>query len=354
MNLPICGLALAIAVPFLKLKHRRVGTIIDRLKRVDWAGNAVLIAAVSSILLALTWAGTKYPWINWHVILPLVAGALGLVLFVLIQLSGYVGEPTMPRELFSSRTPVAVFAMAFFHGLILVYVIYFLPVYFQAVKLSSPTRSGVQIFPIATTIAPAAAIAGVLVTLYGRYRIFHYLGWTLMSLGCGLFVLLKPGSSTGAWVSCQLLFGLGNGMVYNTMIPPLLASLGPGLIATATATWSFSRAFGSIWGIAIPSAIFNSRIDSLVATRIRSLDAQLATELSNGGAYQRATASFVRGLSDNIRPIVIGVYSDALQTVWGVSIAFVVIGLPLSLFIKGYDLSNVMGENEYGMIQEDN
>jgi hypothetical protein len=353
INLPICGIALGIAGPFLKLKYRRIGTISDRLKRVDWIGNIVLIAAVSAILLALTWAGTKYHWTNFHVLLPLFGGVAGLVIFVLIQISGMVAEPTMPPALFSTRTSVAIFVMAFFHGLILVWVIYFLPVYFQAVLLSSPTRSGVQIFPIATTIAPAAAISGVLVTLYGKYRVFHYLGWTLMSLGCGLFVLLKPSTSAAGWVTFQLLFGLGNGVVYNTMIPPLLAALGPDLIATATATWTFSRSFGSIWGVAIPSAIFNSRINSLVASRIEPINVGLAAQLSDGGAFQRATATFVRGLANNVRPVVIDTYADALKTVWGASIAFVVIGLPISLFVKGYNLSNELEETGYGMQQEE-
>lgn len=340
---------MAISVPFLNLKYRREGTIWDRLKRVDWAGNFVLITAVTSILIALTWGGTKYTWGDWHVTLPLYGGFLGLLLFVGIQLSGWVEEPTMPARLFSNRTSVAVFIMAFFHGLILVYVIYYLPVYFQAVKLSSPTRSGVQIFPIATTIAPAAAISGVLVTIYGRYRRFYYLGWTLMSLGCGLFCLLDPSSATSSWVGYQLLFGLGNGLVYNTMIPPLLASLGPAEIATATATWTFSRSFGGIWGIAIPSAIFNGKVNSLVRERLAPTNPALAAQLSNGGAYERAVASFVKSLPAATRTIVINIYSDALKAVWLGSIAFVVVGLPLSVLVKRYDLSNMLEETEFGM-----
>ena len=347
INLPICGAALALVVPFLNLKHRREGTILDRLKRVDWAGNAVLTASVTSILLALAWAGTKHSWSSWKTVLPLILGLLGTLGFGAIQYSGYLEEPTMPPKLFSNRTSISIFFMAFVHGILLLYVTYFLPVYFQAVLGSSPTRSGVQIFPIATTIAPAAAISGVLITIYGKYRVFHFLGFALMAAGSGSLVVLDENSSVGAWVGFQVLFGLGNGMVFNTMIPPLLASLPASEVATATATWTFMRSFGSIWGIAVPSAIFNSRTDHLVADRLSEFPA-IAALLVKGGAYQRATAAFVESLPAIPRHTVIGIYTDALKTIWYISIPFCLIGFPIAMFVKSYVLSNEL-ETDFGM-----
>lgn len=347
--MPICGLALALIVPFLNLKYRRVGTIWDRLKRVDWIGNAILILAVTAILLALAWAGTLHPWGSWRTILPLVLGGLGLAGFAAIQASGYVEEPTMPPKLFSNQTAIFIFIMAFVHGLILLYVTYFLPIYFQAVLGASPTRSGVDIFPIATTIAPAAAGAGIAVTITGRYRHFHFIGFILMSVACGLFTLLNRDTKTGAWVGYQALFGLGNGLVFNTMIPPLLASLPSTEVATATATWTFMRSFGSIWGIAIPSAIMNDRINHLVSERLSNFP-DIAKLLLNGGAYQKATAKFVSTLAPTpaIKDIVVSIYVDALKVVWYGSIAFAVIGLPISLGVKSLNMSNEL-ETEFGM-----
>ncbi|KUJ12536.1 MFS general substrate transporter [Mollisia scopiformis] len=339
INIPICAIALAIVIPFLKLTYNRVGTVSDRLKRVDWIGNFVLVAAVASILFALSYGGTKYVWTSWHIILPLVFGFIGLVLFAWIQNSGLVAEPTMPPQLFSNRTAVAIFAMAFVHGLLLLYVIYFFPVYSQAVLKASPIRAGVMLFPTATTIAPAAAAAGAVITITGRYRPLHFLGWTLMIIGVGLFPLLDRNSTTAAWVGYQALFGLGNGMVFNAMIPPLLASLPPSEVATATATWTFMRSFGSIWGIAIPSAIFNEKINSLSSTRLAG---DLATQalLKNGEAYQHATAAFINSLAQPTQNIVIGIFVSSLRTVWFVAIAFAVLGLPISLLVRSLTLTD--------------
>ncbi|KAF8849212.1 MFS general substrate transporter [Acephala macrosclerotiorum] len=347
INLPICAIALATIVPFLKLKYSREGTVTDRLKRVDWIGNAVLVVAVASILFALSYGGTKYKWGSANIIIPMIAGFIGMIVFALIQRSGYLAEPTMPPQLFSNRTSIAIFVMAFVHGLLLLYVIYFFPVYSQAVKKASPIRAGVMLFPTATTIAPAAAATGAYITITGKYRSIQFVGWVLMVIGVGLFPLLDRNSTTSAWVGYQALFGLGNGMVFNAMIPPLLASLPPSEVATATATWTFMRSFGSIWGIAIPSAIFNEKVNKLVTSRLAG-NVLVQSQLMNGKAYEHATAKFVTAMPQPTQDIVIGIYVDSLKIVWYVAIAFALIGLPICLFVKSYQLTDEY-QSEFGI-----
>ena len=173
-----------------------------------------------------------------------------------------------------------------------------------------------------------------------------------MAAGCGSLSTLDANSSMGAWIGFQLMFGLGNGLVFNTMIPPLLASLPSSEVATATATWTFMRSFGQIWGIAIPSAIFNQRIDTLVGKNLSAFP-NIAQLLVRGGAYQKATATFISSLpeSGNVQGIVKNVYVEALKTVWYVSIPFAVIGIPIALFVKSYKLTDEL-ETEFGMKEE--
>ena len=349
INLPICAAALSLLIPFLNLNHTPKGSLWDRIKRIDFAGFIVISGSVTAMLLALAWAGTKHSWTSWQTILPLIAGCLGMVLFMGIQYSGYVEEPMCPPRLFNNRTSNTVFIMAFIHGMLLLWVIYFLPVYFQAVRNATATRSGVEIFPIACTIAPAAAITGIVVTITGKYRPFHFVGFALMSLGGGGMAILSTKTSPVLWISFQLLFGIGNGIVFNTMIPPLLAAVPPGEVATATATWTFMRSLGSIWGIAIPSSIFNDRINRLVASRLAD-HPEIGNLLIKGGAYEKATKAFIAGLpkTDNIQHIVLHIYNDALHTIFYALIPFAIIGIPLSLFIKSYELSDIL-DTEFGM-----
>ncbi|MCJ1441750.1 MAG: hypothetical protein MMC23_002242 [Stictis urceolatum] len=349
INLPIGGVSLALIAPFLTLKYNRQGTMMDRLKRVDIIGNLLLIASVTSILIPLAWAGTRYSWTSWHTLFPLILGFAGMGLFAWFQTSGLVPEPTMPRVLFSNRTSISILGMSFFHGVILIYVTFFLPIYWQAVREKTPIQTGLTSLPISFTIAPSAAFTGIVMSLTGKYRPFHFVGWSLMTISCGLFSIYDEHTSTAVWVISQLIFGIGCGLVYSTMIPPLLAATPSKDVATATSIWSFTRSFGSIWGVATPSAIFNAKVNTLVNERLADVP-EVAQLLLNGGAYERATKVFIKALEAQGGPVdvVKSIYLDALRVVWYASIAFALIGVPISLGVKSLVLSKTM-DDEFGI-----
>lgn len=312
---------------------------------MDVVGNTILILSVVAILLALTWGGTVHAWSSWRTIVPLVLGFVGLLAFLGYEATPLVKEPTMPMRLFTNRTSSATFVLSFIPGMLLFWVCYFLPVYFQAVLDASPTRSGVMLFPIATTTVPFGVLAGILITVTGHYRAFHFLGFGLMTVACGLFTLLDQHSSTGEWVGFQLLFGVGAGIVFTSCLPAILAALPESEVATATATWTFLCSFGSIWGTAIPSAIFNSRVNALAG---RVPDAAVRALLVDGGAYERAAFLRSWALRPSVRRIVLGIYIDSLRTVWQVSIAFAGIGIPIALLVKGLKLREELN-TEFGL-----
>lgn len=238
------------------------------------------------------------------------------------------------------------FLLTFLHDILLYCACYFLAVYFQAVLNASLTRSGIMLFPIATTTAPFGVVAGILITASGHYRVFHFAGFALMAIACGLFTLLDASSSTGSWVGFQILFGTGAGFIFTSTLPAILAALPESEVATATATWAFLRSFGSIWGTAIPSAVFNSSVNPLLYT---VPDEAARAWLKDGGAYQHAAREFLRTVRDTpVWPGVLNVYIDALRVVWYVSIAFAGIGVPLAFFIKGLHLREEVN-TEFGM-----
>ncbi|PTD10445.1 putative aldehyde dehydrogenase FUS7 [Fusarium culmorum] len=239
INLPIAGVALIALGLFLKLTRPPSGTFKEQMARIDWGGSVLLIGSVTSIVLALSWGGSEHAWSDWETVVPLVIGLVALLAFFAYQ------------------------------------------VYFQAVKEASPTRSAVMLFPIACTSAPGGVAAGITITKTGKYRIWHFAGFVLMSIACGLFTLLDESSSTGRWVGFQILFGFGTGVVFTSTLPPILASLPDSDVATATGAWTFIRNFGSIWGVAIPAAVFNNHVNH-AASDIS--DQGVRSLLVNGGA----------------------------------------------------------------------
>lgn len=67
----------------------------DKLKRIDVAGNSLLVASTVSALIALTWAGAEYPWSSYRILVPLIIGLVGLAGFFVLEGSSWVLEPVM-------------------------------------------------------------------------------------------------------------------------------------------------------------------------------------------------------------------------------------------------------------------
>lgn len=59
-------------------------------------GLGIVISSTVSVMMALTWAGVRYPWVSAHVLVPLCLGAIGLVLFFVMELcTNFIKEPTV-------------------------------------------------------------------------------------------------------------------------------------------------------------------------------------------------------------------------------------------------------------------
>lgn len=332
LNLPVAGLVLVLHIVFLQVKSNRARSIPESVKRIDFIGNALFIAACVSVLIALGWAGSSYSWGSLHVLVPLIIGFIGLAIFLLYEGSRFAVEPTVPLRLFGNRTSLVAFILTFIQGLATIFVIYFLPVYFQGVLMSSPARSGVQLLPTVVVVTPFAGIGGGLLARYGHYIPLHFGGFALMVIGLGLFTLLDQTSTMAEWVIYQVIEAAGIGLGVGVLLPAVQAKLSEVDAGTSTATWSFMRSFGTVWGSSIPAAVFNNRFDQLCN---RITDPAVRDTLSGGHAYQHATKAFVTSLptANGLRGQVIGVFSDSLKQVWQVGIAFVGFGF-LLIFLE--------------------
>ncbi|KAI0100759.1 major facilitator superfamily domain-containing protein [Nemania sp. FL0031] len=318
INLPICGLSLILLLSFLHLNYDRSPSIAQRLRRIDYLGNIILIASVAAILIALSYGGTRYVWSDWRVLLPLILGFVGVGVFVLYESSPWCVEPVTPLRLFQNRTSAVSFYLTFIHSLLSFSVLYFLPVYFQAVQLKNPNRSGVLLLPTAIFIIPGSIVGGAVLSKFGKYKIVHLAGIALISIGTGTFILLDQNSSLATYVSLQIIAGLGTGLLLAILLPAVQAALTEKDTALSTATWSFIRTFGTIWGVSVPAAIFNSRSNDL-SRRID--DPAVRALIAHGQAYSHATSDFLQSLTDHTRFQVVTVFSDSLRLVWIVATA---------------------------------
>lgn len=205
LNLPISGVGFFAILFFLNVKYKRSPTWRHALARVNFLGNAIFVLSMISIFMGLIMGGTQFPWGSWHIIVPLVLGVLGWVAFYIHQASPICKEPSTPPRLFKHRTSAAGFMIIFLCAIILQAIAYFLPIYFQAVKGTSPLTSGVYFLPFALAIIPFGGITGAFMSKTGLYIPLHGLGFAMNAVGAGLLSTLNESSSRAAWICFQIL-----------------------------------------------------------------------------------------------------------------------------------------------------
>ncbi|CAI6337016.1 unnamed protein product [Periconia digitata] len=348
LNLPICALVILMMRFSVRLRHQNNATWKASLARVDWIGSSLFIASLCSLLVGLIFGGSdeKFAWSSWRVILPIVLGIVGWIAFHIYEVSGSCKEPSVPSILFSNRTSIVGFFLVFDASILMQWVAFFLPIYFQGVRKVSPLKSGINFLPFQVFLIPAASITGAILSKTGKYKPLHLTGFILCTLGLGLLTLLNDDTPTVQWVVFEAIEAMGQALLIPTILPAIQASLSESEVASSVGLYSFLRSFGWFWGITIPSIIFNNRWGQLEG-RISNLDVRAS--LSGGQAYH-STGTHPSWSSTTLAEVV-SVYTDTLRTLWYAAIAIAGIGFLAVFCEKSLALRETL-ETEYGLEQE--
>ncbi|KAF2188483.1 MFS general substrate transporter [Zopfia rhizophila CBS 207.26] len=341
VNVPIAGLVLVIMWLFLNVTYKKSGWW-QIVRRIDWIGNTLFIAAVTSMLLGLIFGGVVAPWSSYRVIVPLVLGIVGWIIFHVFEASSCCYEPSVPPKLFANRTSFIGFVLAFDGAMLLQWTIYFLPIYFQGVKSTSPLTSGVNTLPYNAFLIPAAMVAGGVMSKLGIYRPLYSIGFALIALGVCLFSTLNSSSPTALWVIFQMFTAIGQGFVATTILPAIQAALPESEIASATGMYAFLRSFGFIWGVTVPSLVFNALFNK---NAYLISDAAVRDSLTGANAYGSASGAYRTQLPAPVRAEVESVYQLSLKMVWRVAIAFALFGFVISFGSRQLELRKEVAED---------
>jgi len=314
INIPIGLVSIIMLFAFLQVKYVKA-PFSERIQQIDYIGNTLVIGSTTSILYALTYAGTAYPWSDARILTSLIIGIFGMIGFHTFQASRFPKYPTMPPRLFAHRTSSISFFITFVHALMTLWALYFLPVYFQAVQLSTPSRSGIQVLPTVFGMLPAAVASAQYLTRYGKYKLLHISGMFIMAAGMGSFAALDSSSSTAMWVCLQLLTSFGYGIVATSTLPGIQAGLTDEDNALSTATFAFIRSYGAVWGVTIPAVVFNN----IFGRNLWKITDPGVREIVGGGnGYAYAARNFVLGFPE-VRAQIVEVYTDGLRVSWAVA-----------------------------------
>jgi MFS family permease len=348
LNFPFIAIAFVGIPVCLKLTFRQT-SMWAKVKRFDWAGSGLFVASLTSFLVPLTWGGIMYDWSSYHTLVPMLVGVVGLITFFLWQ-KFFSPEPLIRGSIFLTSTAKVGYLGTFLHGILTWSMLYYQPLYYEAVQGFGPTKAGIAIFPVTFTVAPSAVVVGLIIAKTGRYRPSIYIGWVLCTLGAGLLTLQGSATTTVQWIFLTLVVGVGAGILFSAQSFAVQASASNADLPFAGAMYSFFRALGQTFGVAMGGVIFQNQFRRSLE---RSTNALLQ---GNASEWARNAMAFVEVLrimpEGKVKTLLVEAYVDGLRMVWIVMCALCGIALVLSLlFTKDISLERPL-ETEQAFIHD--
>ncbi|KAH8807467.1 putative MFS transporter [Xylogone sp. PMI_703] len=312
---------------------------IYKLSRLDYLGAVLFLSSSTAFLLPISLAGTIASWRSATIILPLILGFAGLILFIFQQqyltLTRSDSSPILPLAIFSNYTAKICYINTFVHGTLLLLVLYYLPLYYEGVLGYSPLKVAIATLPEALTIAPSAVITGLIISRTGTYVAAIRLGWILATAGMGLLCVLSSTTPIHICILLNILPGVALGMLIPATSTAVQAATDPTVVGHAVSMFYMIRGCGQTIGVAIGSAIFRNRLTSIL-----SLTSFAGKEEIAAGATVEALLRTLRGLKENgidDRELINGVVK-ALRVVWGFGCALAGVTGIASYWIESYNL----------------
>ena len=185
VGVPFALIALVVLQKTLRLPVYR------RAVRIDWPGVALVTAAVSLLLVWVSFAGHKYDWASWQTA-AMVGGAVLLALLFL-WVEARAAEPVIPLWLFRNGAISLAVVSSLMVGVAMFGATTFLSQYFQLARGETPTMAGVMTLPVILGLALASTVAGQIITRTGRWKIFLVVGG--ISLTAGFALMARCGST---------------------------------------------------------------------------------------------------------------------------------------------------------------
>ena len=292
---------------------------------LDPLGQMLFLPSIICVLIALQWAGTEYAWSNARIVVLMVFFAILLVAFIINEL--WMGpKATIPPKVASQRTVAASSCFAFFNYAQFFIFVYFIPIYFQAIKGVDAKQSGIDTIPLIVANNVASLTSGILTTKFGSYVQYFYGCSILTSIGGGLITTWQVDSPHSKWIGYQIISGFGTGLALALPQVAVQPGLTPQDIPIGISMTIFFQFFGGALFVSIGNNILNSKLVQYVSDiGIPDFDASKV--------FQAGATELRRAVPAAYLPQVLVAYSEALRLVFRAGLAMaclsVLAALPL-------------------------
>jgi EmrB/QacA subfamily drug resistance transporter len=294
INLPIGGITIAFILFFYQSPDAAVTVEAgwkEKMKRLDFPGMGVFIPCIICLLLALQWGGSTYEWGNGRIIALFVLFGVLIIVFVFVQ-RWRGDDATVPPRVFLNRNVWGSSIFGASLGAAFFVLIYWIPIWFQAIKGVSAVQSGVDNLPMVLGVVIISIISGGAVTALGYYTPFIYASVVLMSIGAGMITTFKVDTNSSHWIGYQALFGMGVGAGMQQTLMTVQTVLPAADVPVGTAVVMFAQMLGGALFVSVAQNIFTNRlIKNLVEARIPGLNPAIVVKIGATELQAHLTAA---------------------------------------------------------------
>ncbi|PYH71881.1 MDR family MFS transporter [Aspergillus vadensis CBS 113365] len=262
INLPLGGVAVAALLLTLRLpqSHRPAPTpVLEILLKLDLPGCFVMTGALICYLLALEYGGITKSWNSSQPIGLLVGWILLTLLFAAVE--WFQGDEALVASRYLRNRGVFMCCIFVFFLNAANYIrVYYLPLYFQAIKNASPERSGILLLAYIVPTSVFTMLAGGVLNKVGYYQPFLLAGAGIVTIGSGLIYTLDINTSSSRIIGYQILAGAGDGICVQVPVTAVQAFVDQKELATVTALVLFFQLGSGVIGIAAGESIFSNQV----------------------------------------------------------------------------------------------
>ena len=298
----------------------------ETVAKIDFLGLVTGTAAVILLLIPTSDGGhAGTPWDSPLVIAMFTVGGVCLIAFILIEWK-WAELPMMPLGMFKKASVSAMMAQTFLLGAVYYTYLYFLPLYFQNVRGTSPLISAALQLPLFVTQSTVSTMAGLYMSWFNRYVEVIWVGFGMWTLGAGLLVLCDDKIHIGLVSFFLVIVGCGTGCVFQPTLVALQAHCAKAQRAVAVSNRNFLRSSGAAVGLAVSSAILANVLKSSLPPRLAAV-ASSTFATPNLSDYSAANQVVIKEA-----------YAAASRAVFIWCVPLIGISFLLTIFIKDHGL----------------
>ncbi|MCU1613463.1 MAG: transporter [Frankiales bacterium] len=298
---------------------------VKRRVSIDWLGATLISAAVSDLLIWVTFAGSKFDWASWQSAVMAGGGLVALLLTVWVE--SRAAEPIIPLAIVRDRTTALAIVASIAVGVGMFGASVFFGQYFQIARGWSPTKAGLATVPMIGALLLSSTVSGLIITRFGRWKVFLVTGTVLLVAGMGLLGTIDHTTGYGLMATYMALLGLGVGMSMQNLVLAVQNTVDVRSIGAASSVVTFFRSMGGAAGVSVLGSLAATRVSTGVSNGLRAMGAPAPS----GGGSESLDLTV---LPAPIQHLVRAVYGDVIGDVFLIAAVISAVAVLAVLFIK--------------------